>query len=142
MKLSQRVLLPLTLLMFGLPVLAQCPMGTVKVRGRVDSVPADAASAEVSVTLETPKGVKSKTAPVSNGEFSIDVPFGTQSAPWFPLWGHRCNSVPKSVDVKATVGNRVVGQVRLGFKDDFEPESPYICRLKRELTIKASREGE
>jgi hypothetical protein len=142
MRLSQRGLLPLTLLTFGLPVLAQCPMGSAKLRGRVDSLPADVASAEVSVTLETPKGAKTKAAPVSNGEFSIDVPFGTQSAPWFPLSGHRCKSVPNSVDVKATVGNRVVGRVRLGFKDDFEPESPYIYRLKRELTIKASRDGE
>jgi len=141
MKLSRRVLLPLTLLMFGLPVLAQCPMGTVKVRGRVDNLPADVASAEVSVTLETYKGAKTKTAPVSNGEFSIDLPFGTQSAPWFPLWGHRCNSVPKSVYVKATMADRVIGQARLTFKDNFEPERPFIYRLKHELTIKASKEG-
>jgi hypothetical protein len=141
MNFAHRALFPLILLMFGLPALAQCPMGTVKVRGRVDNLPTGAASAEVSVTLETPKGAKSKTAPVSNGAFSIDILFGTQSAPWFPLWGHRCNSVPKSVDVKATAGGRVVGQVKLAFKDDFEPESPFIYRLKRELTINASREG-
>lgn len=113
MKLFQRLLLAAVFLSFGLPVLAQCPMGTVKVRGRVGNLQADA-SAEVSVTLETPKGAKSKTVLISNGEFSIDIPFGTQSAR-----GHRCNSVPNSVDVKATVANRVVGHVTLAFKDDF-----------------------
>jgi len=141
MKLFQRLLLAVVFLSFGLPVLAQCPMGTVKVRGRVDNLQAEAASAEVSVTLETPKGNQSKTVPVSNGEFSIDIPFGTQSAPYFPLWGHRCNTLPKFVDVKATMAGRVIGQARLAFKDNFEPESPFIYRLKRELTIKASKEG-
>lgn len=141
MNMSQRVMLPLILLAFSLPLFAKCPMGTVKVHGRIENLPLDAAFAEVSVTLETPKGVKSKTAPVSNGEFSIEIQFGTQSAPYFPIWGHRCNSVPNAVDVKAMIGNRVVGQVRLTFKDDFEPESPNVYRLKRELTIKASRDG-
>ncbi|MGC1650972.1 MAG: hypothetical protein WA741_34535 [Candidatus Sulfotelmatobacter sp.] len=67
--------------------------------------------------------------------------FGTQSAPYFPLWGHRCNNVPKSVEIKAIVGNRLAGLARLSFKDDFEPESPNVYRLKRELAIKASTEG-
>jgi len=116
-------------------------MGTVKVRGRVDNLPADAASVELSVTLQTPKGGNSQTASISNGEFSSEVKFGTQSAPYFPLWGHRCNNVPKSVEIKAMVGNRIAGQVRLTFKDDFELESPNIYRQKHELAIKASREG-
>jgi hypothetical protein len=141
MNVSRRVMLPLILLAFSLPALAKCPMGTVKVHGQVEYPPADAASVEVSITLETPKGVKSATAPVSNGEFSIEIQFGTQSAPYFPLWGHRCNTVPKFVDVKVMIGDRVVGQARLVFKDAFEPESPNVYRLKHELTIKASREG-
>jgi hypothetical protein len=142
MNLSRRLMLFIAFLNFGHHAIAQCPMGTVKVNGRVDGLVGDAVSAEVSVTLEMPKGQKSKTGPITNGEFSLDVPFGTQSAPWFPLWGHRCNRVPRSIVVKATVGNRVVGHRRLVFKDDFQPESPYIYRLDRELTIKASRQVE
>ena len=140
MNLAQRVLPPLILLTFSLPALAKCPMGTVKVHGRVENLPANA-SAEATVTLETPKGPKSQTVPVSNGEFSAEIQFGTQSASYFPLWGDRCNSVPKSVNIKVTIGNRVVGQSRLVFKDEFETESPNVYRLKRELTVKTSKEG-
>ncbi len=61
----------LVLLVLSSPMLAQCPMGTVKVRGRVDNLPADAASVELSVTLQTPKGGNSQTASISNGELHI-----------------------------------------------------------------------
>lgn len=135
------VALNLVLLALSSPMLAQCPIGTVKVWGRVDNLQADSASSEVLVTLEMPKGGRSKTTSVSNGEFSVEIQFGTQSSPYFPLWGHRCNNVPKSVELKAMVGNRILGQVRLSFKDDFEPESSNIYRLKHELAIKASKEG-
>ena len=141
MNFSQRVLLPLILLTLSLPALAKCPMGTVKVDGIVENLPADTASAELTVTLETPKGPKSQTVPVSNGEFSVEIQFGTQSTSYFPLWGDRCNSVPKSVDVKVMMGNRVVGQAKLVFKDEFEAESPNVYRLKRKLTVKTSKEG-
>lgn len=141
MNFSQQVLLPLILLTFSLPALAKCPMGTVKVHGIVEYLPADTASAELTVTLETPKGLKSQTVPVSNGEFSVEIQFGTQSTSYFPLWGHRCNSEPKSVDVKVMMGNRVVGHAKLVFKDEFEAESPNVYRLKRDLTVKTSKEG-
>ena len=141
MRFPRLMVFNLVLLALSSPMLAQCPTGTVKVRGRVDNLPADAASSEVLVTLETPRGIRSKIASVSNGEFSAEIQFGTQSTPYFPLWGHRCNNVPKSVEIKAIVGNRLAGLARLSFKDDFEPESPNVYRLKRELAIKASTEG-
>jgi hypothetical protein len=141
MRLLRQLRFSLAILTLGLQALAQCPMGTVKVRGRVEKLQTDATLAEVSVTLQTPRGSKSQTTPVSNGEFAIDVRFGTQSASYFPLWGHRCNNVPNYVDVKAAVANRSVGQLRLTFKTDFELESPFTYRLKRELTIKASNGG-
>ena len=141
MSFPRQVVISLVFLVLRSPILAQCPIGTVKVWGRVDNLPVEATSSEVLVTLEMPKGGRSKTASVSNGEFSAEIQFGTQSAPYFPLWGHRCNNVPKSVEIKATVGNRVAAQVRLRFKDDFEPDSANVYRLKHELAIKASREG-
>jgi hypothetical protein len=139
MKQFWKLLFTFAILTSGLQVLAQCPIGTVKVRGRLENLPPDAAQPEVLVTLETPKGSKSKTAPLSNNEFAVDVPFGTQGSPYFPLWGHRCNIVPKFVEIKATIGNQVVGEVRLKFKDDFEIQDPFTYRLKHELIIKASK---
>ena len=137
MNFSLRIMCPSILLAFCVPVLAKCPMGTVKVHGRVENLPTNTVSAEVTVTLQTPKGPKSETVPVLNGEFSEEIQFGTQSASYFPLWGDRCNSVPKSVDIKVMVGTRIVGEIGLTFKDDFEPESPNVYRLKRELTIRS-----
>jgi hypothetical protein len=135
---SSPILCSLVLVALSSHVLAQCPVGTMKVRGQIDNLPADAATAKVLVTLEMPNEEKFQTASVSNGGFSSEIRFGTQSASYFPLWGHRCNSVPKSVAIKVMVGNRIAGRITLTFKDDFETESPNIYRQRRELTIKAS----
>jgi hypothetical protein len=115
-------------------------MGTVKVHGRIQNLLVGSAADTVSVTVETSKGVTSKTARVSDGEFSVEIQFGTQSAPYSPLLGHRCNSVPNTVNVEALVGNRIVGRARLSFKDDFELEGSSVYRLKHELTLRAASE--
>jgi hypothetical protein len=129
-----QILLGLLILTVSIGALAQCPMGAVKVYGRVDNV--TAAATEISVTLETPQGKKSMSAPVSSGEFSIDVPFGTQSSSYFPLWGHRCNNLPKLVDVTAKAADQVLSTTKLSLKDDFALESPFVYRLKHELVLR------
>jgi hypothetical protein len=117
---------------------AQCPIGTVRVRGRVENLQASTAPVEISVTLETPKGNKSKMGPLSNGEFAIDVPFGTQSSSYSPLWGHRCKLVPEFVDLKATIGDHLISQVRLNLRDNFAIRDSFTYELNHELKIDAS----
>ena len=105
MNFSQRVLLPLILLTFSLPAMAECPMGTVGVRGRLENLPADTTSAELTLTLETSKGPKSQAVPVSNGDFSVEIQFGTQSTSYFPLGGiavTACRSLSRLMRWSAT----------------------------------------
>jgi hypothetical protein len=68
-------------------VSAKCPMGSVTLHGRVDNLPSGAEGAAVEVVLETPKGNVSKTAPISNGEFNIEVSFSTLSSSFLGVTG-------------------------------------------------------
>jgi hypothetical protein len=87
MRFPRPIVFSLVLLALSSPMLAQCPIGTVKVWGRVDNLPADAGSSEVLVTLEMPKGGGSKTALVSNGEFSAQIQFRNTECAILPAVG-------------------------------------------------------
>jgi hypothetical protein len=121
-------------LVFVAPVKAKCPTGTVIVHGRVENLPSAATVAEATVLVETPKGTVSRTALVSNGEFTVEVPFSTL------LGGDHCNTVPKFVEVKILSAGKVYVQKRLDFKDNFEATSPYQYRLKQELSLDVPKE--
>jgi hypothetical protein len=134
-KAMRMLLLMLGVLMAAVSLRAQCATGTVEVRGKVDSDLGRSSQGIVAVTLETPKGrFSNKTVP-SNGEFEIGVRFDKTSFPYFPLWGERCNNLPKYVDVRVTEGAQVVAQRRLKFKDNFETSGGLLYRLKKEITL-------
>ena len=123
-------------LVFAPTVKAKCPTGTVAVHGRVENLPSAATAVEATVVVETPKGTVSRTALVSNGEFTVEVPFSTVSS-HFPPGSDRCNTVPRFVKVKIVSAGKVYVQKRLDFKDKFELTSPYQYRLKQELSLDA-----
>lgn len=111
-------------------VSAKCPTGSVTVHGRVDNLPSGAAGAEVAVVVETPKGNVSKTASISNGEFTVEVSFSTLSSSF--LGDDRCHNAPTVVEVKVVAEGKVYAQKRIPFKDSFEMYSPFLYRLKQE----------
>lgn len=115
-------------------VLAKCPTGSVTVHGRVDNLPPDAAGAEVTVELETSKGNVSKAGSISNGEFTVEVSFSTWSSSF--LGGDRCHNVPTVVEVKVVAAGKIYAQKRIPFKDSFEMYSPFLYRLKQDLSFK------
>jgi len=116
----------------------QCPTATVTVRGKIANLPPEAANVEVTVVLKTPKGDIPKTAPVTNGEFAVDVTFSTLKS-WSLLGGHRCSSLPKSVIVKVGRANQTPGETLLSFKKSFEEQQSNRYRLKQDLTIDLSK---
>jgi hypothetical protein len=141
MKTLQRlqfVLIPA--LIFGAALTAKCPTGSVTVHGRVENLPSTV-TAEATVLLTTPKGTVSRTASVSNGEFTVEVPFSTYSST--VLGGDHCNTVPKSVEVKIVAAGKVYVQKKLDFKDNFESasSSSYQYRLKQDLSLDVAKEG-
>jgi len=140
MKTLQRlqfVLIPA--LIFSATLAAKCPTGSVTVHGRVENLPSSVTLAEATVLVETPKDTVSRSASVSNGEFTVEVPFSTYSST--VLGGDHCNSVPKSVEVKIVAAGNVYVQKRLDFKDNFEATSSYQYRLKRELSLDVPKKG-
>jgi len=136
-KIRLQLLLVIALTLSG-TVLAKCPTGSVTVHGRVDNLPSGAAGAEVTVVLETPKGNVSKAASISNGEFTVEVSFSTWSSSF--LGGDRCHNVPTVVEVKVVAAGRVYTQKRIPFKDSFEMYSPFLYRLKQDLSIDVLKE--
>lgn len=127
-------------LAFTVPVQAKCPTGTVTVHGRVENLPSAVTVMEVTVLVESPKGTVSRTAPVSNEEFTVEVPFSTLSSSTL-LLGDRCNNSPKLVEVKIVSAGKVYVQKRLAFKGSFEMSGPNQYRLKQELALDVSKEG-
>jgi len=123
-------------LTFSGTISAKCPTGSVTVHGRVDNLPS---GAEVAVVVETPKGNVSKTASISNGEFTVEVSFSTLSSSF--LGGDRCHNVPTVVEVKVVAAGKVYAQKRIPFKDSFEMYSPFLYRLKQDLSIDVLKEA-
>jgi hypothetical protein len=87
---------------------AKCPTGGIAVRGRVDNLPSGAAATEVAVVVLTPKENVSKTASISNAEFTVEVPFSTWSSSF--LGGDRCHNVPTVVEAKVVAAGKVYAQ--------------------------------
>jgi hypothetical protein len=135
-----RLLLFVIALTLSGTVSAKCPTGSVTVHGRVANLPSGAAVAEVAVAVavETPKGNVSKSASISNGEFTVEVSFSTLSSSF--LGGDRCHNVPTVVEVKVVAAGKVYAQKRIPLKDSFEMYSPFLYRLKQELSIDILKE--
>jgi hypothetical protein len=131
-------LLLIVALTFSSSVAGKCPTGSVTVQGRIENL-ASGVAAEVAVVVETPKGNVSKTASISNGEFSIEMPFSTWSSSF--LWGDRCHNVPTIVETRVLAAGKVCARKRIAFKHSFEMYSPSLYRLKQNLIIDVLKEA-
>jgi hypothetical protein len=138
-KPKKLLLLLASTLAFSTAVAAKCPTGSVTVHGKVDNLPSTATGAEATVVVETAKGNVERTALLSNGEFTVEVPFSTHSSSTW-LGGDRCHAVPTFVEVKILSG-KVYVQKRLNFKDSFEVTKLYEYRLKQELSLDVLKES-
>jgi hypothetical protein len=88
--------------------------------------------------LETPKGPFSKSASISNGDFTVEVPFSTYSSSF--LGGDRCHNLPTVVELRVASGDEFYVRRRLQFKGNFEMFSPFEYRPKKNLSIDISKE--
>lgn len=139
MRKSRLELLFVIALTLGGTVSAKCPTGSVSVRGRVDNLPAGMAGA-VEVVLETPRGNVSKSTSISNGEFGVEVSFSTFSSSF--LGGDRCHNAPTVVEVRVEAGGKFYVERKMQFKGNFEMYSPFLYRLKQDLSIDVLKETE
>ena len=131
-------LLILVALALSTGVAGKCPTGSVTIRGRVENLPSGVTAAEIAVVVETPKGKTSKTASVSNGEFTAEVPFSTLSSSI--LGGDRCNNEPTAVVVRIVAAGRVYVQKSIPFKNSFDMYGPSLYRLKQDLYVDVPKE--
>jgi len=130
-------LLLVVALTFSASVAGKCPTGSLTVHGRIENLPAGVA-VKVAVVVETPKGNASKTASISDGEFTVEVSFSTWSSSF--LGGDRCHNMPTVVEVKVVAAGKIYAQKRIPFKDSFEMYSPFLYRLKQDLSIDVLKE--
>jgi hypothetical protein len=92
---------------------------------------------EAIVIVESKNGTVWRTASVSNGEFTVEVPFSTISSSF--LGTDRCHTVPKSVEVKIVSAGKTYAQKKLDFKDNFfEEAGTYNYRRKQELSLESA----
>jgi hypothetical protein len=136
---KQLLLVLATTLAFNATVAAKCVTGSVTVHGRVDNLPSTAPGAVATVVVATAKRNVERTALLSHGEFGVEVPFSTYSSSTW-LGGDRCHTVPKSVEVKIVLAGKVHAQKRIPFKNNFEMYSPFLYRLKQDLSIDVQKE--
>lgn len=116
---------------------SQCPRGVVAVQGRVENLPPEATNLSITATLKTSKGDFSKTAAVTDGQFTVDVAFSTLKS-WSPIWGHHCSNLPRSVTLKVSEGDKAIAERGLDFKKSFEQQDSNTYRLKEDLRIDLS----
>jgi hypothetical protein len=112
---------------------AKCPTASATVSGSVENVPSGLTGLEATVVLETSTGKVSKTTALSNGGFSVDMPFSTRSSS--SLFGDRCHTVPTLVQISIVASGKVYLQEKLNFKDSFEMTKLYEYRLKQKLSL-------
>src|SRR2546426_1299033 len=99
--------------------LAQCPIDTVIVKGRLEHAPRDA---KVRVQLVYPKDLpgESGETSVENGTFSIPIEFLTLSKrPLLRNLPERCNRKPRTVNVTLIGADQEYDPVSLDFAKDF-----------------------
>ncbi len=119
---------------------AKCPTASITVSGKVRNLPVTAAAVEATVVVESKNGTLSRTTPVSNDEFTVEVPFSTISSSF--LGTDRCHTVPRYVEVKIVSAGKTYAQKKLNFKDNFfEEVGIYHYRLKRELFLDVPKES-
>lgn len=90
--------------------------------------------------METPRGNVSKSTSISNGEFGVEVSFSTFSLSF--LGGDRCHNAPTVVEVRVEAGGKFYVERKMQFKGNFEMYSPFLYRLKQDLSIDVLKETE
>jgi len=134
---SLRILfIPLFCISVCVPVaLAQCPVNTVMVRGRVEN---PQSNSRIQVQLLYPKqpGESAETN-LENNAFRIPIEFLTQSSkPLFKGIHAKCERKPKTVVVTLLSGDHQSDQVSLDLLKDFDHLDVSAYTLRQELVLK------
>ena len=137
---ASSVLVMLAMLLFTIAprASAKCANGTVTVQGRVENLDSRA-DLQVVVVVQTAKYSYSQAAPITNGQFQVEVLFSHRGS-YSPLWGEHCSN-PKTVDVEVKEGEKVLVQRKLKISADFEPINALSYKPKRDLILDASGRG-
>lgn len=119
--------------------LAECPIDTVIIKGRVEHAPGNA---KVRVQLVYSKEVpgESGEASIENGTFTIPIEFLTQSKrPLLRNLPQKCDRKPRTVNVTLIDADQVYDLVSLDFAKDFKIADPSAYTLRSELVLNGKR---
>lgn len=119
--------------------LAECPVDTVIVKGRVEHVPLDA---KVRVQLIYAKEVAGESGEVSveNGMFSIPIEFLTLSKrPLIHNLPEKCERKPRTVNITLIGGGQESEPVSLDFVKEFKSVDASAYALRTEVVLEGAR---
>ena len=135
---SSRILfIPLFCISVCVPlVLAQCPVNTVMVRGRVEN-PHQNSRIQVQLVYAKQQPAESAEANPENDSFRIPIEFLTQSSKTLFKDIHaKCDRKPKTVVVTLLSGDHQSDQVSLDLLKDFDHLDASAYTLRQELVLK------
>ena len=117
--------------------LAQCPVDSIVVKGRVENANPHS-TVRVQLVFPKHKPGESGEATVEDGAFQIPVEFVTEQSSIFANLPTRCGRRPKTVIITLLENDQQADQVFLDFARNFQLADPSPYTLRSKLVLNAA----
>ena len=117
--------------------LAQCPVDSVVVRGRVENAKPQS-SVRVQLVFPKHKPGESGEVTVEDGVFQVPIEFVTQQSSIFTNLPTRCGRKPKTVIITLLENDQQTDQVFLDFAKNFKLADPSAYALRAQVVLNAA----
>ena len=117
--------------------LAQCPVDSVVVKGRVENAKPQS-SVRVQLVFPKHKPGESGEVTVEDGVFQVPIEFVTQQSSIFTNLPTRCGRKPKTVILTLLENGQQTDQVFLDFAKNFKLADPSAYSPRAQLVLNAS----
>ena len=117
--------------------LAQCPVDSIVVKGRVENANPHS-TVRVQLVFPKHKPGESGEATVEDGAFQLPIEFVTEQSSIFANLPTRCGRRPKTVIVTLLENDQQADQVFLDFARNFQLADPSAYTLRSKLVLNAA----
>ena len=117
--------------------LAQCPVDSIVVKGRVENATPHS-TVRVQLVFPKHKPGESGEATVEDGAFQLPIEFVTEQSSIFANLPTRCGRRPKTVIVTLLENDQQADQVFLDFARNFQLADPSAYTLRSKLVLNAA----
>ena len=117
--------------------LAQCPVDSIVVKGRVENANPHS-TVRVQLVFPKHKPGESGEATVEDGAFQVPIEFVTEQSSIFANLPTRCGRRPKTVIITLLENDQQADQVFLDFARNFQLADPSAYTLRSKLVLNAA----